>query len=321
MSGSSLTALVARPGWTYVTPAARATGAATGDAMPTAHLSERGVVRVTGADARTFLDGLVTCDLDRVTPAAARYGALLTPQGKILFDFILAEAPEEAGGGYLLDVLKPCAPDLAKRLAFYRLRAKVLIEDRSDALAVVAGWDEAPPTGEVGIVVPDPRLPALGWRAVVAAEDVPEILARPADEAAYHARRIAFGVPDGGRDFLYGDAFPHEALMDQLDGVDFDKGCYVGQEVVSRMQHRGTARTRLVPALYPEGAVPEAGVEVTAGERAIGRTGTAAHGRGLAMIRLDRAAEALAAGETLKAGGVPLRLVRPDWIRFPVPQA
>jgi tRNA-modifying protein YgfZ len=287
--------------------------------MPTAQLSDRGIVRVTGADAKAFLDGLVTCDLDRVTPAAARFGALLTPQGKILFDFLLAEAPADAGGGYLIDVLKPYAADLAKRLAFYKLRAKVVVEDRSDALAVVAGWDEAPPSGEIGIVVPDPRLPALGWRAVVAAEDA-EILAAPVDEGAYHARRIALGVPDGGRDFLFGDAFPHEALMDQLNGVDFDKGCYVGQEVVSRMQHRGTARTRLVPVAYPEGAVPEAGLEVKAGERVIGRTGTAAGGRGLAMIRLDRAGDALAAGETLTAGGVPLRLVPADWIRFPVPQ-
>jgi folate-binding protein YgfZ len=299
----------------------QATGAAAGDGMPTAQLSDRGVVRVTGADAKAFLDGLVTCDLDRVTPAAARFGALLTPQGKILFDFILAEAPADAGGGYLIDVAKPHAADLAKRLAFYRLRAKVAVEDRSEALAVLAGWDEAaPPSGEVGIVVLDPRLPALGWRAIVAAEDVAGVLTAPADEGAYHARRIALGVPDGGRDFPFGDAFPHEALMDQLGGVDFDKGCYVGQEVVSRMQHRGTARSRLVPVAYPEGAVPEAGIEVKAGERVLGRTGTAAQGRGLAMIRLDRAGDALAAGETLTAGGVPLRLVRPDWIRFPIPQ-
>jgi len=286
--------------------------------MPTAHLSDRGVVRVAGPDAKTFLDSLVTCDLDRVRPEAARHGALLSPQGKILFDFIVAAAPEEAGGGYLLDVLRPYAAELAKRLGFYRLRAKVTIEDRSDALAIVAGWaDSDHPDGEIGPVFADPRLPTLGWRAIVAREDVPELASDGAED--YAAHRIALGVPEGGRDFLFGNAFPHEALMDQLHGVDFDKGCYVGQEVVSRMQHRGTARTRLVPAIYPDGFVPEAGVEVRAGDKVLGRTGTAAAGRGLVMIRLDRAADALAAGEAIEAGGVLLRLVKPQWARFPFP--
>ncbi|HEY8382914.1 MAG TPA: folate-binding protein YgfZ [Microvirga sp.] len=286
--------------------------------MPTAHLDDRGVVRVFGEDAKTFLDGLLTCAIDRVTPEAARLGALLTPQGKILFDFIVFQAPEEAGGGYMLDVLKAYAPDLAKRLGFYKLRAKVSVEDRSDSLAVVAGWGETRrPNDEIGLVATDPRLPALGWRALVAQEDVAELTPGPVE--AYHAHRIALGVPEGGKDFLFNDAFPHEALMDQLAGVDFDKGCYVGQEVVSRMQHRGTARTRILPVTYPEGAVAEPGVEVTAGERSLGKTGTGVAGRGLVMIRLDRAAEALAAGETLRAGGLPIRLERPDWIRFPFP--
>jgi hypothetical protein len=286
--------------------------------VPTSHLNDRGVVRVAGEEAKTFLDGLVTCDIDRVTPEAPRFGALLTPQGKILFDFIVFVAPDEAGGGYCLDVLKPYAPDLAKRLGFYRLRAKVQIEDRSDSLAMVAGWGEAPrPPDEVGIVGPDPRLPALGWRAIVATEDAHE-WDRETPEA-YHAHRIALGVPEGGRDFLFGDAFPHETLMDQLAGVDFDKGCYVGQEVVSRMQHRGTARTRIVPAIYPDGFVPEAGVDVTAGDRALGKTGTGAEGRGLLMIRLDRAGDALAAGTAIEAGGLPLRLEKPAWIRFAFP--
>jgi folate-binding Fe-S cluster repair protein YgfZ len=107
--------------------------------------------------------------------------------------------------------------------------------------------------------------------------------------------------------------------MDQLHGVDFDKGCYVGQEVVSRMQHRGTARTRIVPALYEGGFATEAGVEVMAGRKTLGKTGTGANGRGLLMIRLDRAADALAAGETIRAGGIPVRLEKPAWISFPFP--
>jgi folate-binding protein YgfZ len=285
--------------------------------MPSVHLADRGVVRVSGEDAKTFLDGLITCDLDRVSPQAARLGALLTPQGKILFDFIVFQAPEEIGGAYYLDALKVFAPDLAKRLGFYKLRAKVAIEDLSDSLAVVAGWDCPRPADEVGLVVEDPRLPDLGWRAIVAAQDATEFAK---DEAqAYHARRIALGVPEGGRDYLFGDAFPHEALMDQLHGVDFDKGCYVGQEVVSRMQHRGTARTRIVPAIYEGGFAAETGVEVTAGEKVLGKTGTGADGRGLIMIRLDRAADALAAGETIRAGGIPVELQKPAWASFPFP--
>src|SRR4051812_39396854 len=320
--------------------------------MPTAHLTDRGVVRVKGAESKTFLDGLFTCDIDRIAPGRPRFGALLTPQGKILFDFIVFAAPEEAGGGYWLDVLKVYAPDLVKRLTFYKLRAKVEVEDVSGTFSVVAGWDDVPKPDDIGLAAPDPRLPALGWRAILVEaseaqrsggegasqdESLPDtpphpdgsrrlglsplaVTAPEASEKDYHAHRIALGVPEGGKDFLWNDAFPHEALMDQLHGVDFDKGCYVGQEVVSRMQHRGTARTRIVPIVYRDGFVAEPGVEVTAGDRTIGKTGTGANGRGLAMIRLDRAADALAAGETLCAGGLPVRLEKPEWIGFAFPQ-
>jgi tRNA-modifying protein YgfZ len=306
--------------------------------VPTAHLSDRGVVRVSGADARTFLDGLVTCDLDKVAPDRPRFGALLTPQGKLLFDFLLFEAPQDAGGGFYLDCLRFMAPDLAKRLGFYKLRAKVAVEDLSETLAVVAGWGDAPkPDGEIGLVGGDPRLKALGWRAIVAAEDAAALAspaegeaesreARPGEgesatpgHGAYHAHRVALGVPEGGKDFLFNDTFPHEALMDQLNGIDFDKGCYIGQEVVSRMQHRGTARTRIVPVVYEDGFTAEPWSEVTAGERRLGKVGTGANGRGLVMIRLDRAADALAAGETIRAGGMPVRIEKPDFVGFPFP--
>jgi folate-binding protein YgfZ len=288
--------------------------------MPTAHLSERGILRVAGEDGRKFLDGLLTCDMEKVSPSKPRLGALLTPQGKILFDFIVFEAPEDAGGGFYLDTGKAYVSELMKRLGFYKLRAKVLLEDLSERLAVVVGWGDAPmPDPEVGLVATDPRLPALGWRAIVAMEDAAEFAS--AEPAAYHAHRIALGVPDGGRDFLFNDAFPHEALMDQLHGVDFDKGCYVGQEVVSRMQHRGTARTRIVSLVYLEGFTAEPGVDVTAGEKVAGKTGTGAEGRGLAMVRLDRVADALAAGETIRAGGLPVEVLKPEWARFELPGA
>jgi len=306
--------------------------------VPTAHLSDRGVVRVSGADARPFLDGLVTCDLDKVGPDRPRFGALLTPQGKLLFDFLLFEAPQDAGGGFYLDCLRFMAPDLAKRLGFYKLRAKVAVEDLSETLAVVAGWGDAPkPDDAIGLVGGDPRLKALGWRAIFAAEDAAALAspaegeaesreARPGEgesatpgHGAYHAHRVALGVPEGGKDFLFNDTFPHEALMDQLNGIDFDKGCYIGQEVVSRMQHRGTARTRIVPVVYEDGFTAEPWSEVTAGERRLGKVGTGANGRGLVMIRLDRAADALAAGETIRAGGMPVRIEKPDFVGFPFP--
>jgi folate-binding protein YgfZ len=286
--------------------------------VPTAHLSDRGVVRVSGEEAQKFLDGLLTCDMDRVTPQEPRFGALLTPQGKLLFDFIVFEAAPDAGGGFYLDCLKFMAPDLVKRLGFYKLRAKVAIEDRSEGLAVIAGWGEAPkPDDEIGLIGNDPRLPALGWRAIVSAEDAASFA--KADPTAYHAHRIALGVPEGGKDFLFNDTFPHEALMDQLQGIDFDKGCYVGQEVVSRMQHRGSARTRVVPVVYEDGFAAEPWSDVTAGGRNLGKVGTGANGRGLVMVRLDRAADALAAGETIRAGGLPVRIEKPDWARFAFP--
>ena len=139
-----------------------------------------------------------------------------------------------------------------------------------------------------------------------------------ADAAAWQQRRIALGVPEGGQDFTYGDTFPHEADMDQLGGVDFAKGCFVGQEVVSRMEHRASVRTRVVPIAY-EHAAPLSGVEVKIGERAAGFLGSTAEGRGLAKVRLDRVEEGLAANETLSAGNVPIRLVKPDWAKFPFP--
>ena len=290
--------------------------------MPTAHLADRGVVTVTGEEARPFLDGLVTCDLARLAPGRPVFGALLTPQGKILFDFIVFEAPAQAGGGFFFDVARASAADLAKRLGFYKLRAKVTITDASDAFAVIAGWAGSAKPDAAVLAGEDPRLAALGWRAILAKARV----ATPGNAAAgaaddYHAHRIALGVPEGGKDFPFNDACPHEALMDQLGGVDFDKGCYVGQEVVSRMQHRGTARTRIVPLVYRDAAVAEPGAPVTAGDKTLGSTATGMRGRGLAMLRLDRVADALAAGQQLLAGGLPVSLHKPDWVTFSFPSA
>jgi hypothetical protein len=290
--------------------------------MNLCHLPERGVLRIDGPDARKLLDGVLTCDVASIAPGRAGYGALLSPQGKILCDLLLVELPEAEGGGFLADVPVMLAGALVQRLTLYRLRAKVTFTDLSERAAVAVSVAGAAIPEEAGIVFDDPRLPALGPRVVLdRAEIVRWCGAEGTTEAweAWHARRIALGLPDGGKDFAYGDALPHEALMDQLGGVDFRKGCYVGQEVVSRMEHRGTARTRLVPVAFDHGFTPLSGVEVRAGERRLGQLGSAAAGRGLAMLRLDRVADALAAGEPIAAGGLGLRLVRPDFARFAFP--
>jgi folate-binding protein YgfZ len=291
--------------------------------MKAALLPDRGVVKVAGDDARTFLNGLLTTDIGKVTPALPKFAALLTPQGKIIADCIVAEAPAEDGGGFFLDCPRALAAELVQKLNFYKLRAKLVCEDLSAVLGVLAVWEEMGRT-EYGLIYPDPRLPALGQRVMLpqhlAKEAADDLGAELLEASAYEAHRIALGVPRGGLDFIYGDAFPHETDMDQFAGIDFDKGCYVGQEVVSRMEHRGTARNRIVPVTTAAGNfAPDAGLPVTAGGKTIGTTGSAAGERALAMLRLDRLADAQAAGLPLVAGGVTLQAHKPDWATFEWP--
>ena len=289
--------------------------------MKAALLPDRGVVKVAGDGARSFLHGLVTADILELTPGTARFCALLTPQGKIVADFIVTEAPAKDGGGFFLDMQRALCGTLVAKLNIYKLRAKVIVEDLSAVLGVLAAWD-GNGTSKQGLGYADPRLPALGVRVMLpphlAAPAAVELGATLVDAAQFEAHRIALGVPQGGLDFSYGDAFPHEADMDQLGGVDFSKGCYVGQEVVSRMEHRGTARSRAVPVRY-DGTAPAAGAVVTAGDRQVGIMGSSAAGRAVALLRLDRVAEAIARDEPLVSGGVPIHLVKPDWARFAFP--
>jgi folate-binding protein YgfZ len=289
--------------------------------MQAALLPDRGVLKVAGDDARRFLNGLVTNDIAKVAPGRACYAALLTPQGKIIGDFIVAEAPTEDGGGFFLDVPKALARTLVDKLSFYKLRAKIRVEDLSEALGVMAVWDGTGDS-EYGLCYADPRLAALGWRLMLppplAAEAADDLGATLADPEAYEAHRIALGVPRGGMDFSYGDTFPHEADMDQLGGVDFDKGCYVGQEVVSRVEHRASARSRIVPVAYDDFA-PSSGLPVMAGDKQVGIFGSAAKGRALAMLRLDRVQDALVAGLPFTCGGIAVHVVKPDWAKFPWP--
>jgi folate-binding protein YgfZ len=269
-----------------------------------AMLEDRAVIRVSGEDATSFLQGLLTNDVERLHPSEARYAALLTPQGKILFDMIVVRAPGEEPS-YLIDCAAAQAADLAKRLGFYKLRAKVAIVDQSAGRAVLALWGEMPPRIDDGLLFADPRDPRLGWRVILPRPTVAALGSEHLNE--YEGLRIAVGAPKGGLDFAYGDAFPHDANLDLLHGVDFDKGCYVGQEVVSRMKHRGTARRRIARVKL-SGPSPAPGTPVLDRELAVGALGSSSGREALALLRLDRAEEATAAGRTLSAGGVGLTL-------------
>jgi folate-binding protein YgfZ len=274
-------------------------------------------VRVAGEEAEKLLQGLVTNDMGLLAAQPAFHAALLSPQGKVLFDFFVAKAE----GGFLLETARDKATDLVKRLSMYRLRAKVDIRDVSEDYRVLVAWggEPASPGGTAGCVsFLDPRLSALGVRILapvrLASGLADTFKAAQVTAEDYHAHRIALGVPEGGKDYAFGDAFPHEADLDQLDGVSFTKGCFIGQEVVSRMQNRGSVRKRVVPVT---GAGPLArGAEIVAGAAAIGSIGSVAANNGLALVRIDRAAEAETKGEALLAGGVAVKLVKPQWARF-----
>jgi tRNA-modifying protein YgfZ len=269
-----------------------------------AMLDDRGVLSVSGADATSFLQGLLTNDVERLAPSEARYAALLTPQGKILFDMIVVRAPGDEEPTYLIDCTATQAADLAKRLGFYKLRAKVAIANQGAERAVVAFWGTEPASAE-GLVYADPRDPRLGWRAILPRAAVAIFGSEHLGE--YDGLRIAVGAPKGGLDFAYADAFPHDANFDLLHGVDFEKGCYVGQEVVSRMKHRGTARKR-VARVKLAGPAPAPGTPVMDGELSVGALGSSSGREALALMRIDRAEEAKAAGRPLSAGGVTLAL-------------
>jgi folate-binding protein YgfZ len=287
--------------------------------MLAAILGERAVLRITGADARKFLENIITNDVDSLEADQARFSALLTPQGKIIADFFVIAANEEDGGGFLIDIPRALSDDIAKKLGFYKLRADVAIEQRAD-LAVAAILDGAAAV-ELGIVFYDPRHPELGQRVVLpvasAKADLEGAGFKIAEADEYHEKRIALGIPEGGKDFSYNDAYPHEADMDQLNGVDFNKGCFIGQEVVSRMERKTTPRTRIVPVTFDTAPFP--GVDVKAGERPAGHMGSGVNGKGLAKVRLDRIHEAMQKGEKITAGGIEISLKKPAWARFTFP--
>jgi folate-binding protein YgfZ len=269
--------------------------------MPAAHLEDRAVIAVAGPEARNFLQGLITNDVERLKPGIGIYAALLTPQGKILFDFLLCEGD----GAILIDCATIARDALSRRLSMYKLRAKVTLEPR-DGLAVVAMWDGASVAG--ALTYPDPRVAALGSRGVIARAELPGDLG---NAAAYHTHRLALGVPEAG-DFGADKMFALDADLDELNAVDFKKGCYIGQELTARMKHRGTARKRLLA--FDTATPVTAGASIAANDKDIGEV-TATHGtRGFALVRLDRLEES--GGAALLTEGVSVNLIKPSWL-FP----
>lgn len=283
-------------------------------------LPDRGVLRVAGAGAEKLLQGLVTNDLGLLAGQAAIHAGLLSPQGKILFEFFIVKSDAKADGTLLLDVARDPGPGLAKRLTMYKLRADVTITDVSDQFVVLALWGEnASSPGETNGTVSfaDPRHRDMGLRILADAKFATDIASATngfdASPQDYAAHRIALGVPEGGRDFDFGDAYPHEANFDLMGGVSFTKGCYVGQEIVARMQHKTVIRKRVVPISGLE-ALPSDRPDITANGLSIGKLGSVAGNAGLAMLRLDRAAEFTDKGVALMAGAVLVTLAPTPWL-------
>ncbi len=288
-------------------------------------LAGRGVFALGGPDARSFAQGLISNDIEKVTPARAIYAALLTPQGKFLHDFFIVEL----GDALLFDCEGPRLKDLERRLTMYRLRAAVTLEDKSAAYLVAAltgegalaalGLDAAEGSAApfaAGVVYTDPRLGAVGARAVlprdgaVAALEKAGFAAASADD--YDRLRLAHALPDGSRDMLVDKGFALENGLDALNGVDFDKGCYVGQELTARTKHRGAIRKRIF-RVDVDGPLPEPGTPVTLGGRDAGEMRSARDRVGLALLRVELVERAAESGECLTAGAARLTPAKPAW--------
>jgi tRNA-modifying protein YgfZ len=251
-------------------------GDATGPQFPLQKLANRAALAVTGPDAEAFLQRIVTADV-----GAANYAALLTPQGKILADFFLLKTAD----GYLLDCALSQAASLLQRLTLYKLRADVKIEKRDLEIGVSSGEIA------MSFAYRDPRDARIGWRCFAGPGTLP-----PAQ--GYDAARISLGLADSDADIGSGALFPHEANLDRLGGVSFTKGCYIGQEVVSRMEHRGTARNRIRPVMF-DGPSPAKGTEIRSGNISVGTVLSSTGNLGLALVRLDRLAAPLVAGDRI----------------------
>ncbi len=281
-------------------------------------LPGRAVLRLAGPEARPFLQGLISNDVDRLAPGRPLYAALLTPQGRYLFDFILVAD----GDAILVDVERERAPELRQRLLMYRLRSKVTIEEPEPGPAVLALFGPglgAAPAGPGALSFLDPRLPELGLRIIVQEGEVSGLaqslqleLAAP---EAYERHRLRLGVPDGSRDLVPQKALLLESGFEELHGVSFDKGCFVGQELTARTKHRGLVKKRLFPVRV-EGALPEPGTIIRAGGQEAGEMRSGLDDRALALLRLEPAEAAMRSGIELLAGASRIRPEMPGWMRL-----
>jgi folate-binding protein YgfZ len=265
----------------------------------TAHLTSRGVLEIAGADRVAFLNGLVSNDVSLAAPSRAVWAALLSPQGRYLTDFFIFSDQERL----LLDAPLQAVTDLQRRLSRYRLRSAVSFQDLSSTLRVYAAWDGLPP--QVPVTAPDPRLERAGYRMISAAE-IPDA----AGQAAYDAHRLHLGLPDGPPDLEPEKTLLLEAGFDELGGVAWDKGCYMGQELTARTKYRGLVKRRLVPVTL-DSAPPPAGTPILAEGVEVGSLRSSAGQIGLAMLRIDALHKPLLAGNAL------LRPNIPDWMNLP----
>ena len=278
--------------------------------MPFALLRDRALISVSGPDAEHFLQNILTTDLDVLRVGEAKPGALLTPQGKILFDFLISRAGDN---GFRLECRAEVADDFVRRLMLYKLRAKVEIAKVDQRLVTVAWGDDSTASQSDSTDVADARFVDAAVRRFYRAG------VENGDPAAWQALRIAHGIAESGTDYQLSDAFPHDVLLDETGGVGFKKGCYVGQEVVSRMQHRGTARRRVL-IVQGESPLPAPGTELTVAGRPVGTLGSTAGTIGMAIARIDRVKAALDAGQPVLAGDVIVSLTIPAWAKFDFPQ-
>jgi hypothetical protein len=286
-------------------------------------LDDRGILAVSGPDRRPFLQGLVSNDVDKVSPTATRYAALLTAQGKYLHDFMMVEA----GESIWLDAEAARLGDLKRRLSMYRLRAKASLEERPDlCVAAIFGADALAALGLSsesgaarsfgrGIAFVDPRLAALGARAILPLEGTRASLGdagvAEAGFDSYDRLRLSLGIPDGSRDLVLEKSILLESGFDELNGVDWVKGCYIGQELTARTKYRGLVKKRLMPVRI-EVPPPPSGAVVTADGRDIGEMRSSRDGLGLALLRLEPVRE----GKRLAAGEASLVPVRPAWMQL-----
>ncbi|HXV29298.1 MAG TPA: folate-binding protein YgfZ [Sinorhizobium sp.] len=274
--------------------------------MPKVRLEDRAVVSISGKDAEALLQGLITTDISALVSYEVRAGALLTPQGKILFDFLISRD----GEALRLETTGDQAEPLLKRLTMYKLRSAVELSCQSPAPVTVV-FGEEQPDGSYR----DHRFEKAG---IPLFRLYRETTGAGASAADLDRLRIAAGIAVAGRDYALQDAFPHDVLMDLNDGLSFRKGCYVGQEVISRMQHRGTARRRVV-IVAGDMPLPPTGAGISVNGRAIGALGTVCDKAGLAIVRIDKAGEAIAKGDTILAGNVPVALTLPGWTGLAFP--